>query len=528
MKIFVDHQLIVWREFIDSECYIESQTSKGFEHDVCIILPENYNSINAKAARIIVSSYDLLDYIKKDQILEKDIIATNYSTSNFSLINKNDDKAQTIVICIVKTLDKTYILYDEKINDCHINPNQSIKKIIINYEEGAFCYEKLSYFDKRNIRRYQNKIINIASDLSNKPLISIWKYPYHYKNVINLRVDVDPDRSVSEDKALRRINKTINLLRSYSDRVTMALNFYRRVPNYTEFLRSFTDTFDIANHGFFHHNFIDKYHLNKNITLAESFSFFKKRKVSGYISPEYFWNRNLPSIVSKKGYSYTSSLGYDYCSYPYRSVTPDSVKQYFEIPTNPLVFGKFQQHYGDNINLILKSYADMVVNSSLNSQEPCLLYEHPAIIGEYPDVVNRLFDTAKACGFYPVTLSYFSDWLLRRIKISRQIMCNDDVGIVNINELCNDTNEFSISYRAPNCKNVEIYRLNDVVGTKFSLCSPVMTTCNELDDYNIGSTISYDDEKIISTFSNYKHFMKIFNAYLLFYKYLFLKKYPKH
>ena len=524
MNIFVDNLLPAWKTFIDSECYVNDLSTRESGYDIYIVHPENSSSIISKSPCVIVSSFDLLNRIKKNKILEKYFVSTNYSASNFSVVHKEGED-KTVVMCVVKTLDNMYILYDVKMDENYNCHNQSIKKIIIDYKESAFCYEKMSYIDKRNIRRYQNKIIHLASDLLNKPLVSIWKYPYHHKNVFNLRIDVDPDRNVSEVKALQRINNTIDLLSGYNDRVTMALNFYKRMPNYYEFVNSFKDIFDIANHGFFHHNFFDKYHLKKNISLPESLLFSKQRPVSGYISPEYFWNKHTPSIISQQGYSYASSLGNDYCSYPYRQIHNGSVQQYFEIPTNPLVYGKFKQYY-NNIDSILNSYTNLVINSSLNTQEPCLLYEHPAIIGEHPDVAKTLFDTADNCGFYPITLSGFSDWLSRRMELSSNIYYDSSANIIGIDKPFINMTEFSVSYRAPNCNDTKVYKLKDVSKVKISSCSPAITIYNEPDDYTIGSTLSYNNERTISIFSNYKHLMKTYNAYYLFYKYLFLKKYP--
>ena len=73
----------------------------------------------------------------------------------------------------------------------------------------------------------------------NKPLIYLWKYPGFYKNVFNLRIDVDPDVS-REDVNLGKIKNTFRQLDEYSECVTFVINFFRRAPNYLFFKEKYS------------------------------------------------------------------------------------------------------------------------------------------------------------------------------------------------------------------------------------------------------------------------------------------------
>jgi len=366
------------------------------------------------------------------------------------------------------------------------------------------------------------KILRLSSVELNKPLIYLWKYPESYKNIFNLRIDVDPDRNTKESIALSKINNTITNSRDYFDRITMALNYYKRSPNYKDFANLFIGKFDIANHNFFHCHFPDKFHSKKNIynslkLLKETFG-----KIYGFISPEYFWYNHLADIIEEYDYKYASSFGFDYSSYPYRPVVSNKIRNYFEIPSNPLVYGKFQQQYGANHEKIISSYKEMVCALVSQSDEPCLVYEHPAVLGKYPEIIKNIMECSNNSDVMPITLSDLYNWIKYRDIVLNSISAMSLNGVIINKDLNFDLTEvsrISVAIESPFDDSIKIFPFSDVLKDRIDLGSPLNVFPKKESGSLFGNTLSYDEEKIINIFNSRRHLIKIYNSYFLFYKY---------
>ena len=522
MIIQLDTSLLFWKSFLDSEgfCSSEMDTAKDFD----VIFLRNLKSDSASSIfshsqtqkRVVITSKENFDSIS-GRYENTDVISTNFSCKNYSIT----DSSQTIDIRILREGSVSYIFYDKNLEFSFSDSRQSVKRISLNHSGSKWCSETLCYTDKRNVKKYMKKILRLSSIELNKPLIYLWKYPESYKNIFNLRIDVDPDRNVKESIALLRINNTTHQSYDYMDRITMALNYYRRSPDYKSFSESFLGGFDIANHNFFHCHFPDKFHSKKNIHY--SFELLKQTfgKVYGFISPEYFWYNSLAKIIEKYKYKYASSLGFDYSNYPYKPVISNKIRNYFEIPSQPLVYGKFQQYYGHDHEKIVSSYQKMIHALLSQSDEPCLVYEHPAILGQYPEILNTILECGDNPEVLPITLTELYQWVKFRNTVLNglSLMSLDGVRInKNSNLDIKDTNRVSVAIEFPLNDTIKFFSLKDLLKGEVDLNDPLNEFSIAKDSSLFGSTLSYDEEKIIDIFTSRRHLIKIYNSYFLFYK----------
>ena len=453
MIIQLDASLLFWKSFLDSEGFCSSEMDIAKDFDVIFLRNLKSDSVpsilshSQTQKRVVITSEENFDSIS-GRYKNKDVINTNFSCKNYSIT----DSSQTIDIRILRDEGVSYIFYDKNLEFSFSDSRQSVKRISLNHSGSNWCSETLCYTDKRNVKRYMKKILRLSSIELNKPLVYLWKYPESYKNVFNLRIDVDPDRNVKESIALLRINNTTHQSHDYMDRVTMALNYYRRSPNCKSFSESFLGGFDIANHNFFHCHFPDKFHSKKNIHY--SFELLKQvfGKVYGFISPEYFWYNGLAKIIEKYKYKYASSFGFDYSNYPYKPVISNKIRNYFEIPSQPLVYGKFQQYYGRDHEKIVSSYQKMIHALLSQSDEPCLVYEHPAILGQYPEILDTIIKYSSNSEVLPITLTDFYKWVESRSKI---LDCLSNLSLDNtslksgVHTTVKDMNKISVAVEFP-------------------------------------------------------------------------------
>jgi hypothetical protein len=529
MIVKINLSLLYWVSFLKSEGFCLSDFNGAEDFDIVFL--QNLNPVYIsdklhKKRRVIITSESNLGSILSRKNQDIDIDNTNFSCKNFSITNTKD----IVSIKIVKRENVTYFFYDKKLKSAFSDARQSIKRISLNDSGSEWCNETLCYTDKRNVKKYMRRILNLASIELDKPLIYLWKYPEKYKNVFNLRIDVDPDRNVNESTAMLRINNTINQSINYVDRITMALNYYKRSSDYDKFSNLFLKGFDIANHNFFHCHFPDKFHSNKNTLF--SLKLLKKvfGNISGFISPEYFWYNNLTRIIEKYKYKYASSLGFDYSNYPYRPVISNKIRNYFEIPSQPLVYGKFHQQFGLDHKKIISSYRKMIKVLLSQHDEPCLVYEHPAILGQYPEIFNTIIECGNSPEVLPVTLTEFYQWVDFRETVIDGLfdLSLDSVTFKsNFDIKTKDIDKVSIALEFPNSGLIKIFSLKDFLEKNVDLKSPLCEFHTDRIKSLFGSTLGYDNEKSINIFNSRRHFFKIYNSYRLFYEYKIKNLLPK-
>jgi hypothetical protein len=527
MNIFVEDPLSPWAIHIESQGILSGSDLSLDDYDVFILKQHN----SALYSQVIdLDNEKIIILPTSSEISNKFNSRTTSFITPFSLENFSyciEDKINIASIKKFKINGVVHFSYESVLQDLFYCSTQSNKKINLGKDGKLFCFENLCEVDKRNIRKYMSQILKYASNEIQKPIIFIWKYPYTYKNIFNLRIDVDPERNKDESIALENIKDTVKSLSLINNMVTMAINIYRRDPNYINFIDIFRDDTDVANHGFFHHHFVDKWHQYQNIKLSHDLlSNFKN--FFGSVTPEYFWSNKSAKIIEELKYSYSSSLGFDFSSYPYKPVIENNQMSYYELPAIPLVYSKFAQAFPDNEHEILELYKKIIFQSVDSHSEPCLMYEHPAVLGQKPEIIRAILEAVSESGIMPITLGKLTDWHQRRSLLAKKLKLYNFKGNYSLKLDKNKSYpDFSIAYAPYDSDNIMIYRIDDLQKNNGNLSST--NYCDIFKDdlnnsLNIGSSIFYSNEKKISFIRTRKYAKKIFSSYRLYYFYLFSGK----
>lgn len=499
---------LYWYSILLSEGFLINKTNN---FDILIAdNTDNFKQLLNKKSVVILDCNNMKLLPNNHKFIKS--IKYDLNKNNFSYtINKNEQ----VTIDIYKSDNGFFICYNFDIELIGFQ-KQAKKKIILDYENNEFCYETLNKIDKNNVRKVLKSILRISAKLLNKKLFYIWKYPSTFSNVFNFRIDVDPERNRSEKEALGNIKKTINSFKNYSDFTTYAINFYRRHPNYKEFLNLFDNNSDLVSHNYLHINLPSFRHSYKNISKSLKFLQKNNFKTNIFVSPEYFYYGNLNYIFNELNIHFTSSLGYDFKSFPYRPVNNNMLSSAIEIPYHPLVFTKFAQGKSENI---MKYYEKLINKIKNDNSLTYLLYDHPNVLSRYPFIIENILSLTDDLNLWKTTLTNFSKWLLYRESIVKNIDLNISGNILKCDYLKNPN--YNVSLTIEDVENNLLYiksldsETNLQDQTSFKIEKKYE---NNLDFNSIGDTISYTNEGNINFFNNYKHFKKIIIGYYLYYK----------
>lgn len=471
---------------------------------------------------VLVTNEDNFNKICKKNV---DKIKFNLSKIDFSCLTKNDecesiDYSQSTFhngLCIGLLSD---------IDQYWSNTKISYKKICINVEKNIYTTESLNSVVKYNVRQYiRSALLNALKHL-NQPLIYIWRFPQDKVNVCNLRIDVDPDRNTNPTIAQNKIDKTFQLASGFEDRTTFMVNFYKRNDDLNFIEKYKSSSFDIQNHNYFHCLFPTFKHNMKNFELAHSILKSSGINPVGFTSPEYFWYNNTRTILENYNYQYSHSFGLDYNNYPYRPVINGTITKYIEIPNDPLVFNKLKYAFQNNItprqisDFYIKTLKDKIKRYDI----PCFKYEHPAVLGEYPEIMKNIysfFNNLK--NVMPITLTGWAKWLHRRNIFINNVSINyhnkeDDSSIsVKTDDESIDLNEFGIAYQY-NEDCIYVTALESKKNNKYYLKDFNKLAITKSKDM-LNSITFEENEKKIDIFNSKKHFKKLISNYLMFFRY---------
>ncbi len=470
------------------------------------------NSIFYKVMRVAGS---FLTHITKD---------FPFSLTDFSYVLL-PEKTKLVSLNVGKIGNGLLVGVDDNIDSYWSSNRQELKTFCIDFDKEFYTTEKASKVVKSNVRIYLIACLFEALKFLKLPLIYIWKFPETSRSVFNLRVDIDPERHQSEEQALLSIDNTFRYAKKHSDCMTFFVNFYRRLGNFDFFKKYLLYyNFDIQSHNYFHCLFPDYRHNYKNIELAHSILQDRGCDVKGFSVPEYFWYDNTAEILEDFGYVYSNSFGLDFNNYPYRPVVKGKIREYIEIPNDPLVFSKFKKIKKENTVSFYTEYINVLMNKYLNTiGMPCLKYEHPAVLGRYPEVFKTIMAfVSENSDIKKIRLTEWAEWLKRRAYIQKLICfdyyknCSDDYYVIKNPEGINlDAYGIGVQFDE---KSVYVSRLrSDLIQHVNIRKDSRLFTHNDIGSY--GKCIFTHNKKDINIFSSYKHLKKIIMNYKLFYSY---------
>ena len=120
----------------------------------------------------------------------------------------------------------------------------------------------------------------------------------------------------------------------------------------------------------------------------------------------------MSKVIEDLGYNYASSFGYDEMNYPYRPIVNNTIRKYFEIPSDPCVYSKYKQMFNNDKD-ILDAYKLSVRSGMKVVDLPCFKYEHPAVLGRENGIFEAIMH--EVCSDHenvlPITLTKFASWL---------------------------------------------------------------------------------------------------------------------
>jgi hypothetical protein len=497
-----DQVLILWNEAISSDetVYLASWIGRG---------------------NVLISQIDLARKFKSHD--EKCEIS-DYSVSDFSrTVGDDPDKN---VKTFFKRSGKGYIVgLFFKIESYWLNTRKSYKKICLDITTETFTKESLNSVVKYNIRKYIRTALLRSYQFLEMPLVFIWRFPEDKANVINLRVDVDPDRKTESGIANDRIDKTFKQSIGNEDRTTFFINFYKRRGN-LDFIRDYINYgFDIQNHNYFHCLYPTFSHNLRNFELGHQILARNDIIPVGFSSPEYFWYNNTMQILDKFNYKYSHSFGLDYNNYPYRPVISGTLAKYLEIPNDPLVYSKLVNTYKGISAEMVSNFYIQSLQDKLNSYDiPCIKYEHPNILGEYPIIMDKIYSFFNQLeNVVPITLTEWAIWLHKRNELVNNIKVGyyhdsfSNTVQVNLSEFSGESSDFGIGLQ---------FNETEILVKKFSDNKIQELKVSEFKKYTIKKNqvalnmIFYDkDEKKINVWRSKRHLKKLVNNYRLYYQY---------
>ena len=451
---------------------------------------------------------------------------TKFSIGDFSVILDSEKTAERVPVLIGKIGKGLMIGCFSNLESYWSNSQKVTKRICLDITSGKFTTENMCRIVKGNMRKYIRSILLQACRFIDSPLMYLWKFPDDYKNVCNLRIDVDPDKNLNEKEALSLIHNTFKYAKGQEDRTTFFINFYRRHPNYCFFVPYLKDGFDIQSHNFIHCLFPDYKTNLKNFALAHQLLKTNSVTAKGFSCPEYFWYDHTADILEQFKYEYSHSFGFDYNNYPYRPVINGKVRSYMELPNDPLVWSKLTtKNKKADPNKVAQVYIETLKDKLESVDIGCIKYEHPRILGKYPEIskaIFRFFDEQK--DMIPTTLSNWSDWLHQRIDLLGKIDLiytrndrGDAVSIVVDPNFHNKLDSYGIGVQYDD-DSIHVHKLANKPRQQI-LVKNAKSYKKKPPENMQGEIVFNSKEKKISWFHSRKHRHKLIKNYLLFHSF---------
>ncbi len=536
MKILLDKNLNkFWISILSSEGIIFSNSQKH-DDNFDLIISENFQEIDLyfeKNKKALLMPIDKIIFFSRKYGFNLKYVELPFFYENFSYIeNENIDKNLAKVNYVFAEYKNLKLYgYKKNISTLWSISEPHSQKILINSDLNIFAEEKLSKIVKKNLRSYIKEIFLDCSQFLNKPIVSIWKFPYTYQSIFNLRLDVDPDRNTNKKKALSIIKDTFSTCSKFLDRTTFAINFYNRYPDYNFFNKMIDTTkADIQSHAFFHCLMPSRKFNESNMKMAKNILSNNNIYVKGFVVPEYFWYNNVSNILENEGYLYSNSLGFDHSNYPYKPVINNKIFNYFELPVDPVTLNRVLKSSPEkNLEQISKIYLDYINEKSNILGEPFLIYGHPGIEGKYTSILEKILlipDRFK--DILPITSTRWVEWLKDRNTLLSNISINLRSDLKKIeykvtNKNLASSKKFSICLQYKKNEvflyNIDKYQdtisLNDF-NKKFNLIEPV--------NQKIGQTFYRSPSKPV--YKTFKHIKRLISYLYLYYEYKITKKNP--
>ena len=531
MKIYLRDKDSFWKSFLESEGFpheiVDGQYN--FDKKPLLIFNKDVSSENARILLREVLRKGGVCIIDKGQIRticpEADRIqekGTRYAVKDFSIVLPEQESSGDVPVATImlrKVGNGLLIGVEEQLDTLWSSSEKALKKLCIDEEGKSFAHETLCRVVKRNVRNYAKTIMFEVGKHFNEPIISLWRYPKDFRSVCNLRVDVDPEKVTDEVKAFDKIRQTFDMAKGNGSCMSFYVNFYRWNSKVSYFREQREKGLDIQSHNYFHYLYPDRWINRGNFIMAHEILLRLGAQPVGFVAPEYFWYDHTADILEEHGYTYSQSHGFDYNNYPYRPLVKGSIRNYIEVPNDPLVFSKFiTEKSPAAVEYVSKMYRRLM-KARVNACEPCLKYEHPNVLGLHKELGDGIleFFSEVSSGVKPVTLTGWTEWLDRRREFLRGVRFNysnnEEINVAN-STLATDEFAVAIQYDEGEVYVGCLDRSRNQTLTKAELKKLKLPAGKSL----LGQTIYNPLEKPTNFIRTHRHRKKLIKNYKMYFK----------
>jgi hypothetical protein len=196
-----------------------------------------------------------------------------------------------------------------------------------------------------------------------------------------------------------------------------------------------------------------------------------------------------------------------------------SIRNYIQVPNDPLVFSKFSTANGPaGVEHVSNMYRRLM-KACIDECEPCMKYEHPNVLGLYKELGKGIleFFSEVSSGVKPVTLTGWTEWLDRRREFLRGVRFNysnnEEINVAN-STLATDEFAVAIQYDERDVYVGRLGRSRNQTLRKTELKKLKLSAGESL----LGQTIYNPFEKPTNFIRTHRHRKKLIKNYKMYFK----------
>lgn len=268
--------------------------------------------------------------------------------------------------------------------------------------------EIVAKISKHKIRKLIHKLILIAHQKRNLPLVRISEFPREMKSLFMFRVDTD-FCTPSQAKDL------YELCRKHKIRGTWFVD--TRKPQMLKQVYGKMKDQEIGLHCSRHLVFND-YERNKanlEIGLAE----LNKAglTVKGFAAPFGDWNENLARSLEEKKFNYSSEFVLDYENLPFYPFYSGRFSKVLQIPIHPISTGRLRRSHFSLAEMW--NYFKLYIDYCLARREAIILYHHPS--HGHLEVWDKIFSYINHKKVPHLTFTEYAEFWKSRLNYSFEV-----------------------------------------------------------------------------------------------------------
>ncbi len=283
---------------------------------------------------------------------------------------------------------------------------------------GLELRERVSRQPKAWIRRRLIASIRQQVLASGGVWIRLAPYPYPFRSVFNLRVDLD--EPIPED--YHRFALSRNLLADCCTHF-VSTHAYENEHEVLHDLRRH----DAQSHGHFHYVYRDREANFRNLERAHRVLCEAGLEPRGFAGPHGRWNPGLDDAVESLGYEYSSEFQLGYDDLPFFPWKRDRFSRVLQLPVHPVCEGLFLDA-GVRDGRAVANYLCRVAAARFAGGQPALVYGHPERrLGRIPEILialHRLLETQTLV--WRTTLSELARWWRWRASRKYIVLAMED------------------------------------------------------------------------------------------------------